>query len=776
MRGRRVLGVGRQVGHLGLQLPHLAPHAVELVTKRAQHLVELREQVFLERDLHFERLDAGLHGLPLMSMQPRRDITAGPVRGTPVNEIVADEEQHLTQVRTLLDEVPYVPPPSEKTIVEELVRLREEMPHAKAEDLGSLMEQYNQNHALLGQLREARDRAEVDPDSPYFAHLRVDEGGQARDVFLGKATRIQRGVRIVDWRNAPISRIFYAYQQGEEYEEEMGGRVRVGEVVARRTVTIQRGRLHRIDAPEGTFVRDDEGTWHHDRPAPPRLAGGQGSAAVTFHDAGQGTERRLGTDMQGSRRRRDKRLPDIAGLIDADQFDLITRPSGGFVVIRGTAGSGKTTVALHRIAYLAYDDPSIDSPRTLFIVFSKALREYVAHVLPALGVGNASIRDFRSWASDQRQRHFPQLPRTVRGDTPAVVVRLKVHPAMMEVVETHVQRQNGPMNGEQALDDFMSALTDVELLAEVFGRVAPQAFTRGELEQAATWCRDRHEELVAWAEGERETEAALDEEDDPLLLFCWQRRVGALRGRKKAPLAYRHVAVDEVQDFSPIDVRVLLGCLDARKSITLAGDTQQHVMKDAGFTSWGDFFGHLGMDGTSVSTLRVAYRSSRQVVEFALALLGDLAEDDDPPLVTREGPEVELFRFTDHGAAVAFLADALKELQRDEPLASVALLTPSANVSGLYYQALDRSEVPRLRRVVQQDFSFAPGIEITEVAAVKGLEFDYVILVETSAAEYPDSPEARRLLHVGATRAVHQLWLTSVAAPSPVVREAMGIP
>jgi DNA helicase-2/ATP-dependent DNA helicase PcrA len=690
-----------------------------------------------------------------------------------VNPIVDDEEHHLQQVRTLLDEVPYVAPPSEKTIVAELVRLREEMPHAKAEDLGSLMEQYNQNHALLGQLREARDRPEVDPDSPYFAHLRVEEEGKARDVFLGKATRIQRGVRIVDWRNAPISRIFYAYQQGEEYEEEMGGRTRLGEVVARRTVTIQRGVLQRIDAPEGTFRRGDDGEWHHDRPAPPRLAGGQGAASVTLHEAGQGTDRRLGTDLAGSRRRRDKRLPDIAGLIDADQFELITRPSAGFVVIRGTAGSGKTTVALHRIAYLAYDDPQIDSPRTLFVVFSKALREYVGHVLPALGVPNAGIADFRSWAAKQRQRHFPMLPKAVRGDTPAVVVRLKVHPAMMQVIDTQVQRVNGPMNADQALDDFMSSLTDVELLSEVLDRVDPGAFTPGELAAAATWCRDRHEELMARIDGDKEIDTALDEEDDSLLLYCWQRRVGALRGKKKAPLSYRHVAVDEVQDFSPIDVRVLLGCLDHRKSITLAGDTQQHVMKNAGFISWSAFFGHLGLEGTSVSTLRVAYRSSRQVVEFAMKLLGELAEDDDPPLVTREGPEVELFRFTDHGAAVAFLADALKDLQRDEPLASVALLTPDPSVSGLYYQALDRSEVPRLRRVVDQNFSFSPGIEITEVASVKGLEFDYVVLVEASAAAYPDTPEARRVLHVGATRAVHQLWITSVAAPSPVVREAM---
>ena len=67
-------------------------------------------------------------------------------------------------------------------------------------------------------------------------------------------------------------------------------------------------------------------------------------------------------------------------------------------MIRGTAGSGKTTVALHRIAYLAYDDPAIDSPATLFVVFSPALRDYVSHVLPALGVERVHVRTFHEWA------------------------------------------------------------------------------------------------------------------------------------------------------------------------------------------------------------------------------------------------------------------------------------------------------------------------------------------------------------------------------------------
>ncbi len=686
--------------------------------------------------------------------------------------IVEEELELLRQVSTLLEEEPYVLPAKEEQIVADLLRLREEMPQAKDEDKGALMAQYNQQLTVLETLRAARDKPVVDPASPYFAHLRLVEDGKTRDLCLGKATRIQRGVRIVDWRNAPISRLFYRYQQGEEYEEDFGNRTIIGEVAARRTVTIRKGELERIESPEGVYRRSDAASWTHESSELPRLAGGEGTA-MQVYGAGEGAHRRLGTDLAGDRRRTDKRLPDIAGLIDAEQFQLITQPTSGFVVIRGTAGSGKTTVALHRIAWMAFEDQRINGPQTLFLVFSKALRDYVSHVLPALGVHKVAVKTFREWSVALRKRHFPRLPKHVRDDTPAQVVRLKLHPLMLEVLRRQVRDVDAPANGDQAIDDWMSALTNLDLMLEVVASMAPGAFTREQLARIVTWSRDRNSEIVEWMDGDREVSAALDIEDDALLLRAWQLRVGALRHQKRRPLRYRHIALDEVQDFSPLEVQVLLGTLDQRKSITLAGDTQQHVMQDAGFTSWSDFFRYLGVDGVAVNTLKVSYRSSRPIVSFAMRLLGDLREDDDMPLVKRDGPAVEMFRFTDHGAAVAFLADALNQLLRDEPLASVAVLTGSPEVSGIYANGLERGEVPRMRRVTNQDFSFAPGVEVTEVSQVKGLEFDYVVIAEASARYYPDTPGSRRKLHVAATRAVHQLWITAVDEPSSIIREAL---
>lgn len=685
------------------------------------------------------------------------------------HRIVEEELLLLGRVTALLEELPEPSSPSETPVVRELERLREVLVSGReSKDLVSLTEQWHRNTALLRQLRRSRETARVDPRSPYFAHLRLREDEGERDLCLGRATCIERGVRIVDWRNAPISRIFYGYRQGDDYEETFGGRVRTGEVVARRTVRIRDGALDRIEAPEGLFVREHEGDdWEHAERQPARLAGGEASA-VRAHEPAGVAPRRLGTELSGDRRRADKRLPEITSLIDAQQFDLITREAGGFLLIRGAAGSGKTTVALHRIAFLAYDDPRYDSDRTLFLAFSRALGRYVEHVLPALGVKQVRIETWRDWAAAVRRRHFPALPREQRQDTPLEVARAKLHPALEHALAEQVATHPGERTLAQALDDWASVLTNEKLLRACFARSAPGLLDGRALERFLDWNRRRNEEVFAWLDGDREIQAELDAEDDALLLRAWQLRVGTLQGRANRPLRYAHVAIDEVQDFSPTEVRVLLDCLDPHPSLTLAGDTQQHLMATSGFTSWSAFLDELGIPGTEIETLKISYRSSREIASFAQAVLGPLREDE-PPLAPRSGPPVELFRFTDRGAAVAFLADALRELDASEPLASVAMLTPSRAHTLAYHEGLSRCDLRRLRLVADQDFTFSPGVEVTEVEQAKGLEFDYVVLVDVDAEAYPESDEARRRLHVGATRAVHQLWLTSVGTPSPLV-------
>ena len=118
---------------------------------------------------------------------------------------------------------------------------------------------------------------------------------------------------------------------------------------------------------------------------------------------------------------------------------------------------------------------------------------------------------------------------------------------------------------------------------------------------------------------------------------------------------------------------------------------------------------------------------------------------------------------------MAQLGEALRALALREPRATVAVLARYADQAEMYYDGLKRAEVPNLRRVRDQDFRFRPGVDVTEVREVKGLEYDYVILVDVNTSTFPDDLESRHLMHVGATRAAHQLWLVATGPESNVL-------
>jgi DNA helicase II / ATP-dependent DNA helicase PcrA len=112
-------------------------------------------------------------------------------------------------------------------------------------------------------------------------------------------------------------------------------------------------------------------------------------------------------------------------------------------------------------------------------------------------------------------------------------------------------------------------------------------------------------------------------------------------------------------------------------------------------------------------------------------------------------------------------------LMQSEPQASVCVIARYPEQADLYFGGLQRAEVPYLRRVAEQDFSFKPGVDVTDVRQVKGLEFDYVVIVEASESSYPDEDEARHLLHIASTRAAHQLWLFVVGRASPLLPQEL---
>jgi len=738
-----------------------------------------------------------------------------------------------------------------------LLELRDEVAVAKPEDLPALFEQMHH----LGALRAHRGRSisgSVDRGTPYFGHMRLEEPVPARerrpgappkrrrDVLIGARSYVDsgEGIRIVDWRHAPVSRIYYRYGEGDDYEELLGDRVVEGAMVVRRGVTIAGGELVRVSAPQGTFVRGKDGVWKRVAVRQARLE--TESKWAARH--GIASEARLGVAADGQLRQ-DKHLPAIAALLDEKQFDLIARHSSGLVAIQGSAGSGKTTVGLHRVAYLAFQEPQRFRPEKILVVVpNEALSHYVSRVLPSLGVEGVNVTTFARFAARLVAQMFPKLPTQTSEETPVVVSRAKSHPAMLRGIDrivarigqdadakireaaskwpavaeviaaweaTRVDRDATPpdvrvsllgawLAGKRQLSGVTEAgrlpdvtrgaldplvarlrtqtrsvagawdelLTSRELLGEAFA--GEPGFGPGQLDQVHAWCV---RQARVRAEGERDgEEPAIDTEDCALLLRCWQVLRGPLVDSQAKPIRLAHVFVDEVQDASPVELRVLLELAGPERCITLAGDVAQRMLEDGderGELDWNALLDRLGVPHTKLEPLKVSYRSTAEITRFARDVLGPLAHPDVPQ-TTRNGPPVELFEFASSGEAVAWLAEVLRQLAGDERDANVALVARFPQQADVYFEGLTRAEVPNVRRVAKQDFSWEPGVDVTDVRQTKGLEFDEVVLLETTASSYPETPQARHALYVAATRASHQLWCVASEEPSKLVAQAVG--
>ncbi|MBA3817822.1 MAG: ATP-binding domain-containing protein [Deltaproteobacteria bacterium] len=767
--------------------------------------------------------------------------------------IIAEEERLYGQVQARVamgEEGEGKPQIGSSDLDADLLSLRDQISEARNEDLPPLIEQMTRLAALRSKLGGGRSLP-VDIASPYFAHMRLKEHGKPRDVMIGKRGFIDRSsnVQIVDWRNAPISRIYYRYEEGDDYEEEIADRRVDGVVEARRNVSIAKGNLRRIGAPQGTFLKSASGHWVEAvGTLAPVLHGGMGKAARPA-PAPPRDKGKLGIH-HGTAVRADKALPEIAALIDKEQFELITQPGSGIVVIQGGAGSGKTTVALHRVAYLNFqDNRRFRAQNTLFVVPSASLVRYVSGVLPALGVSGVPVVTYTGWARSTRMRCLPEAPAKYNADPPENVSRVKKHPALLGMLVSWVARQATEIEGELrevaevAVTEWQRLASRRGLVPRLSGlsswvkksadlepnvRVALEGITKrwkkraddcvldwAELFTDATFLKASFEgtdvtvkdveRVVAWvkrqlarpekspvdeegrpvldsgghAVGPDEDDPAgrFDDEDDPILLRLVQLKRGGLMPHGGDEMLWEHVAIDEAQDRSALEVKVLLEAVRApdddpsKRSVTIAGDTAQRLVFDNNFNGWAQLLEQTGQPAI-VRPLKLSYRSTAEVMMLAREILGpDLAPEE--PLAARPGEPVELHEFGDLGEAVGFLGEALRNLMNREPTASCAVISRHPEQADAYFEALRRAEVPALRRIKRDEFNFQPGVDVTDVTHVKGLEFDYVVMVDVNDTSYPDQHWARHMLHIGVTRAAHQLWLVSTAEPSKLVPAAL---
>ncbi len=316
-------------------------------------------------------------------------------------------------------------------LVERLTGLRDEATTAVESDLPALFQQLDNTRALL----ERQDATNLpEPNTPYFAHLRLrrHEGeGTAQEYLLGRTTFTDSasGVRIIDWRFAPVARVFYGYEEGDDYEEYFGDRLAEGVVEARRLVVIERGVLTRIRA----------GALHLERTAQRRVAARWAPPPCSPAERGQPCARAAWAWAPARRAARPLRCH---------------RPARRRAV-RGPAGRRGSAAARARAARAAArrrwrctgwrSSPSTCArprlpSRMKVLVPEEGLARLSKRLLAPLELRNVSVETLDAWAYATACTAFGVKSIALAPDTPALTSRLKRHPALKPVLERRLAK------------------------------------------------------------------------------------------------------------------------------------------------------------------------------------------------------------------------------------------------------------------------------------------------------------------------------------------------
>lgn len=682
---------------------------------------------------------------------------------------LAEEEAFLSKVQQALTAARTATQATKVSISnDELRSLREEAAAEDEDDVGTLLHEL----ALRQQLSARTQSVLPDPRSPYLAHLRLEENGEQRDYLLGHGTFVdtRQNLRVVDWRVAPVAQLFYRYKEGDHFEEQFPGRVATGTVTLRRVVVIHQGKLVQLLGDDFALFRDVDGTWKS-RGMSSIASGGAGTTA---RDGQLGVS--VGAQAKGTR-------VDVTALLDAEQFAAISAPPDEPLLVLGSAGSGKTTVALHRLARLTAAEPEkIPLVRARVVVPEQGLarlaQRLLAPLLPAPDAdedhGPEVVHTLDDHLLRLARRAFGVLPR-VNLEPPALVTAMKRHPALYDALKDVLATQK-PVKTElkpmwRQLAVFLSDSAFLQRVVEAAGGTLPKTAIADTIEhtslqlQTAFDARDITDVAMRTSIDGRglnedtpdELAGSIDVEDLPILLsmLSWRRSLSLPQAS--------HVVLDEAEDFSLFDFEAVRGTTREFKGLTLAGDEAQQT--HTSFAGWPRSLEVAGAKGAATVRLTTSYRCPRPIAELARGVLGPLAPAT-PAKASREGVPVGRFHFPGEAPAHLFLAGALKDLLDTEPHASVAVICSTPETAQRFFPLIE--SLPNTRLVQRGEFTFLPGVDVTDVDSVKGLEWDYVVVPDVNAANWPGTDEGRRRLHVAVTRASHQLWMLAPGTPSPL--------
>jgi DNA helicase IV len=500
-------------------------------------------------------------------------------------------------------------------------------------------------------------------------------------------------------------------------------------------------------------------------------------------------------------------MRDIVATIQPDQDDIVRAPLDDSICVQGAPGTGKTAVGLHRAAYLLYTYPDrLRRSGVLVVGPNRAFLSYIAQVLPALG--EVGVRQYTV------QQLLAPVP--VRGLEAAEAATLKGDARMAEVLRraaySGVRRPREsllipvgnrryrvpPERLRRYVDDLRRAdiryaaardrlhllvAEDLRRQREASGGAPSDAETARVARSAAVrafademWptldaagllfrlytdpdflarCADgllvpEEQKMLVWTKIPRSVRTSRWTSADAVL-------VDEIAGLLQRPATYGHVVLDEAQDLSPMQCRGI-----ARRcptgSITVLGDLAQGTTPWAA-ADWAATLAHLGKEGARIEPLTRGYRVPADVIALANRLLPHLAVGLTPATSVRSGSGGLRLRAAESGGAAAAVVDEVRALLAAEGSIGVIVADPAVaavraalEAAGVAYDLVGDAadDDPEAAEPVPARVSLVPA------TLVKGLEYDFVVVVEPAeivAAE----PRGLRRLYVALTRAVSRL-------------------
>lgn len=650
---------------------------------------------------------------------------------------------------------------------------------------------YNKILKSIEECIERINRELIKLDSPYFGKIlfQMKLSGEERilPIYIGKFALMDQDTYrplISDWR-APIANIYYENSgptKNLSYESPTGPKE--GNLLQKRQFNITEARFkHIYDAKTGNAAADE------------------------FLLA-QLTER-MG-----------QKLKDIVSTIQAQQNDIIRDGVEKPIIIQGVAGSGKTTILLHRLAYLFYTyKEKIRAEKSLIIGPNKVFLDYIADVLPSLGVENVEANTYMFWAKNILGWDNSYIIHSSEED-----LKIKEYKGSLEyidILDSYFEEfesdllENIPYSRKDIVRRRYYELKNTYPYITMDERLTlslDYAFAQKQFRERKTgFLTDTHELDL---QKKKEITKYFETSTVPIEVYRRMFRKGYIKkeiakytlegvarsGKTKtyrmedlAPILYLHlkihghkeyekeyVMIDEAQDLSLVQILTLLQ-IAKKQNVTIAGDLAQSIIPPFYIKDWKQvmkLFEKWEIKNYSYHQLHRCYRTTLEIIEYANEIFRERFPTSYklPEAVLRHGEKIqnvvhnnEISKITEKELK-SFVDLIKKEFEKGST--TCAIICKDKEHTKQTYERLIKYEEYIERDIVDYTTNdYKTGLLILTVEEAKGLEFDTVIILDINEESYPDTELATRLFYVAITRALHRLVIIENSNKSPLLHK-----